>query len=126
MLLLLIKKYGAAALVCTANEHGVPETAQARVEIADEICTLAKELGIEKTDLVFMPDAASDPCDEAALLAVRLLCERGCKTQLPISGQDAENGTFFRARGCGLSAAIVDPYCEEIQHTYQDFLKQNS
>lgn len=123
-LLPLIQKYGAAALVCTANEHGVPETAQARVEIADEICTLAKELGIDKKDIIFMPSDA--PCDKAALFAVKLLCEKGYKTLLYISEQDAENGTFFRALGCGLSAAIVDPYCEEIQHTYQDFLKQNS
>ena len=126
VLLSLVKKYGGCALVRTANEYGVPETAEERVEIADKICVLAQELGMEKTDLVFMPVAASDPCDEAALLAVRLLCKRGCKTLLPISGQDAENGTFHRALANGLSAAIVDPYCKEIQHTYHEFLKQNN
>ena len=125
VLLPLIKKYGGCALMRTANECGVPETAEERAKIADEVCILAQELGIEKTDLIFMP-TANDLCDEAALLAVRLLCEKGCKTLLPISGQDAENGTFHRALTCGLSAAIVDPYCEKTQRTYHDFLEQKA
>lgn len=124
-LLPLIKAYGGVALVRTANEDGVPEAAQARVQIADEVCALAKELGIEKRNLLFTP-AATASCDEAALFAVKLLCEKGYKTLLPISEQDAENGTFHRALACGLSAAVIDPYCEKTQRTYHDFLKQNT
>lgn len=122
-LLPVIQKYGAAALVCTAKRTDAPETAQARLKIADEVCALAKKLGIDKKDLILMPGAS---CDDEALLAVRQLCERGYKTLLPISEQDAENGCFRRALTDGLSAAIVDPYCAKIQHTYQDFLKQNT
>lgn len=124
-LLPLVKAYGGVALVRTAEKDGVPESAEARAALADGICALANELGIEKKDLIFTP-AAKDSCDEAALLAVKLLCEKGYKTLLPVSEQDAENGAFTRALSYGLSAALVDPYCAKIQHTYQDFLNQNA
>ena len=124
-LLALIKQYGAAALVLTADGLGVPKAAQDRVQIADRIASLAAELGIGKKDLVFAPSMQA-PCDENTLLAVKMLCEKGYKTLLAISEQDAQSGAFSRALACGLSAAIVDPYCKKIQQTYHDFLKQNT
>ena len=43
-----------------------------------------------------------------------------------LSEKDAEEGMFSRALECGLSAAVVDPYCEQIKQAYYDFLKQNT
>lgn len=120
----LIKKYGSAALIRTENQSGVPETAEDRVRAAQRIAALASELGLSKKDLVFMP-SKRECCDEAALLAVKLLSSSGYKTLLKLFKKDG-GSLLTRALECGLSAAIMDPYCEEIQQAYRDFLEQSN
>ena len=118
----LVKKYGGLVVALTLDERGIPQRAEERLEIAENILHVAAEYGIRKEDLIFDPLAMSVSSDSRAALetlrAVRLITEKlGCHTSLGVSNvsfglpnRDAVNSTFFaQAMENGLSAAIMNP-----------------
>lgn len=86
----IAKKYGAAVLGLTLDENGVPENAEARLEIAGKIIKAAAEIGIPREDvlidcLVVTASAQQHQVAET-LKAVRLVKEKlGVSTVLGVS-----------------------------------------
>lgn len=130
----LVRKYGGLVVALTLDENGIPPTAEGRLEVARRILSAASEYGIDKKDLIFDPLALTVSADESAaaetLRAVRLIKdELGCHTSLGVSNvsfglprRDLINGTFFAlALANGLSAAIMNPYSEQMMTAYRAF-----
>ncbi|MBR2343116.1 MAG: homocysteine S-methyltransferase family protein [Clostridia bacterium] len=130
----LAKKYGGLVVALTLDEKGIPETAEERVDIARRILAEAEKHGIDKKDIIFDPLALTISADKNAaketLRAVGLIrTELGCHTSLGISNvsfglpeRDIINGAFFDlALGQGLSAAIMNPYSQEMMKTYYSY-----
>ena len=131
----LAKKYGGLVVALTLDERGIPTTAEERLAIAKRICAEAERYGIEKKDLIFDPLALTVSADANAaketLRAVGMIrTELGCHTSLGVSNvsfglpaRDLINGTFFAlAMGQGLSAAIMNPYSDEMMKAYHTYL----
>ena len=130
----LAKKYGGVIVALTLDEDGIPEKAEQRLEIARKILREAKRQGIDKKDIIFDPLAMAVSADKNAaretIKAIRLINEKlGCKTSLGISNvsfglpkRDIINANYFvMALENGLSAAIINPYSEEIMNAYHAF-----
>ena len=130
----LAKKYGGVIVALTLDEDGIPEKAEQRLEIAKKILREAKRQGIDKKDIIFDPLAMAVSADKNAaretIKAIRLINEKlGCKTSLGISNvsfglpkRDIINANYFvMALENGLSAAIINPYSEEIMNAYHAF-----
>lgn len=130
----LVKKYGGVVVALTLDENGIPETAEGRFKIADNILKTAKQYGIDKKDIVFDTLAMTVSADNKAALATlgslkRIKNELGCHTSLGVSNvsfglpvRDAINGVFFAlALENGLSAAIMNPYSADMMKTYYSF-----
>ena len=131
----LAKKYGGAVVCLTLDENGIPDTAEGRFNVARKIYDEALRHGIEPKDLIFDPLAMAVSADKNAaretLLAVKYIRERlGCHTSLGISNvsfglpsREIINANFFTlALSAGLSAAIINPYSDEIMMAYQSYL----
>ena len=131
----LAKKYGGAVVCLTLDENGIPDTAEGRFNVAKKIYDEALRHGIEPKDLIFDPLAMAVSADKNAaretLLAVKYIRERlGCHTSLGISNvsfglpsREIINANFFTlALSVGLSAAIINPYSDEIMMAYQSYL----
>ena len=131
----LAKKYGGAVVCLTLDENGIPDTAEGRFNVAKKIYDEALRHGIEPKDLIFDPLAMAVSADKNAaretLLAVKYIRERlGCHTLLGISNvsfglpsREIINANFFTlALSVGLSAAIINPYSDEIMMAYQSYL----
>lgn len=127
----LAKKYGGLIVALTLDENGIPSTAEGRVEIAKKILDTASLYGIDKKDIIFDPLALTISADSNAaketLLSLKLIRDNlGCHTSLGVSNvsfglplRDVINSTFFAlALQNGLSAAIMNPYSEEMMKTY--------
>lgn len=134
----LVKKYGGVVVALTLDEGGIPESAEGRLAIAQKILDRAIEYGIDKKNIIFDTLALTISADKSAALetlkAIRLISEKlGCKTSLGISNvsfglprRDIINSSFFTlAMGCGLSAAIMNPYSVEMQKAYRAFCALN-
>lgn len=130
----LAKKYGGLIVALTLDEHGIPETAEGRFEIAKKILSVAAEYGIDKSDIIFDPLAMTVSADSQAALttlkAIQLIKDGlGAHTSLGVSNvsfglpsRDAVNSVFFAlALENGLSAAIMNPYSVEMMKTYHAF-----
>lgn len=130
----LAKKYGGVVVALTLDEDGIPEKAEQRLEIARKILREAKKQGIDKKDIIFDPLAMAVSADKNAaretIKAIRLINEKiGCKTSLGISNvsfglpkRDIINANYFvMALENGLSAAIINPYSEEIMNAYHAY-----
>ena len=130
----LAKKYGGLIVALTLDENGIPDTADGRVEIARRILECAEKYGISKKDIIFDTLAMTVSADgRAALATLEALCrikhELGCHTSLGVSNvsfglpcRDTVNGTFFAcALERGMSAAIMNPYSEEMMRTYHAY-----
>ena len=130
----LAKKYGGLVVALTLDESGIPATAEGRVEIAERILAEAEKYGLGKNDLIFDPLAMAVSADKNAaketLKAVELLRrELGCHVSLGVSNvsfglpmREAVNAAFFTmALECGLSAAIMNPYSDEMMKSYRSF-----
>ncbi len=130
----LVKKYGGTVVALTLDENGIPETAEGRLEIARRIVDTAAKYGISKKDIVFdtlTMTVSTDP--SAARVTLRALervkRELGCHTVLGVSNvsfglpsRDTVNSAFFTcAMERGLSAAIMNPYSEEMMRAYYSF-----
>ncbi|MBQ9779776.1 MAG: homocysteine S-methyltransferase family protein [Clostridia bacterium] len=131
----LVKKYGGAVIALTLDETGIPATAEGRLEIAKRILATAETYGIDKKDIIFDTLAMTVSADpQAATETLRALTlireELGCHTSLGVSNvsfglpaRDLINGTFFAmALERGLSAAIMNPFAQEMRKTYFTYL----
>ena len=127
----LVKKYGGLVVALTLDESGIPDTAQGRVKIAENILKVANEYGIDKKDIIFdtlaMTISADNKAAIATLNALKTIKNKlGCHTSLGVSNvsfglpnRDAVNSTFFAlALENGLSAAIMNPYSAVMMKTY--------
>ena len=127
----LVKKYGGLVVALTLDESGIPDTAQGRVKIAENILKVAHKYGIDKKDIIFDTLAMTISADNKAAVATlsslkTIKNELGCHTSLGVSNisfglpnRDAVNGTFFAlALQNGLSAAIMNPYSVDMMKTY--------
>ncbi len=127
----LVKKYGGVVVALTLDENGIPADAEGRVEIAKKILNTAKEYGIDKKDIIFDPLALTVSADGNAanetLKAVNIIKNQLlCHTSLGVSNvsfglpnRDAINSAFFTmALSNGLSAAIMNPYSNEMLKAY--------
>ena len=130
----LVAKYGGFVVALTLDEDGIPDNAEKRVEIAKKIIKRAADYGIEKKDLIFDPLAMAISADTkaaiATLKAVRDI-RRGLSvnTSLGVSNvsfglptRNIVTATFFAL--CleeGLSAAIMNPFSQEMMGVYYSF-----
>ena len=127
----LIRKYGGVCVALTLDDAGIPMDARARADIAAKIVREAEKYGIAKEDLVFdtlaMPVSASGEAANIALDALSLIRnELGCRTSLGVSNisfglpsrGDINSAFFLRALDRGLSAAIINPYAEDMMRAY--------
>ena len=130
----LVKKYGGFVVALTLDEDGIPESSEKRVEIAKKIIKRAEEFGIDKKDLIFDPLAMTISADTKAAIATmesvhRIRHELGANTSLGVSNvsfglprRNIITSAFFAL--ClqdGLSAAIMNPYSEEMMNVYFAF-----
>ena len=130
----LVAKYGGFVVALTLDEGGIPDTAEERVAIAEKIIKRAADYGIDKKDLIFDPLAMTISADTTAALATMqavhsIRHDLKVNTSLGISnvsfGLPSRNiitSTFFAL--ClqdGLSAAIMNPYSQEMMNVYHAF-----
>jgi 5-methyltetrahydrofolate--homocysteine methyltransferase len=117
----LARTYGAAVIVLTLDETGIPATVEGRLAIAERVREQAHRFGLRDKDLVFdvltMAAASDEDAPETTLAGVRALTERGLGTVLGVSNvshglpeRPALNAAFVAAAiAAGLSAAIANP-----------------
>ena len=131
----LVKKYGGVVVALTLDEDGIPKTAEGRLEIAKRILKVAEEYGIDRREFVFdtlaMTVSAEPTAAMTSVAALRMIKEElGCNTSLGISNvsfglpsRDALNSGFYlSALENGLSAAIMNPYSEDMMKAYHAYL----
>ena len=130
----LAKKYGGLIVALTLDENGIPGDSAGRVEVARKILRRAEEYGINKKDIIFDTLAMTVSADSGAAKATLdsldvIRHELKCHTSLGVSNvsfglpcRDTVNSTFFAcALERGLSAAIMNPYSEEMMRTYHEY-----
>ena len=130
----LVKKYGGLVVALTLDEAGIPASADGRIAIASRILEEAARYGIAKKDIIFDPLALTISADGSAAIQTleavrRIRKELGCHTTLGVSNisfglpqRDLLNGSFFTlALGQRLSAAIMNPYSQEMQKAYHGY-----
>ncbi len=130
----LVKKYGGVVVALTLDENGISPTAEGRVSVAKKILAEAQKYGIDKKDIIFDTLAMTVSADkDAATATLQSLAtiknELGCHTSLGVSNvsfglphRDAVNGVFFAlALENGLSAAIMNPFSNEMIKTYYTY-----
>ncbi|MBE6611819.1 MAG: homocysteine methyltransferase [Ruminococcaceae bacterium] len=131
----LAKKYGGVIVALTLDEDGIPASGADRVRIAEKIIAEAEKYGIAKHDLVFDPLALTISADQNSaketLRALGIIRRAlGCHTSLGVSNvsfglpnRDIINSTFFTmAMANGLSAAIMNPFSDEMMKSYHAYL----
>lgn len=127
----LVKKYGGLVVALTLDESGIPATSEGRVRIARKILRKAEEYGINKKDIIFDPLALTISADNSSgretLEAVKFIRNNlGCHTSLGVSNvsfglprREIINSNFFTlALWQGLSAAIMNPYSDDMMKSY--------
>ena len=127
----LVRKYGGLVVALTLDENGIPDTVEGRVAIAEKILSVAEQYGIDKKDIIFDTLAMTVSADQsAASVTIGALGEirarLGCHTSLGVSNvsfglpmREAVNSTFFAlSLENGLSAAIMNPYSNEMLRVY--------
>ena len=129
----LVKKYGAAVVALTMDESGIPESADARVAIAEKIAAEAQRYGIDKRELIFDPltltVASGKDNAKITLEAVRKLKAKGYKCTLGVSNvsfglpkRDIINSSFYTAAlFAGLDLAIINPESQEMMNAYKAY-----
>ena len=131
----LAKKYGGVIVALTLDENGIPNTAEGRVKIAENILSEAKRYGVSSKDIVFdtlcMAVSADVSAPMATLESLRYIREKlGVNTVLGVSNvsfglpaRDAVNSAFFAfALENGLSAAIINPYSVDMMKVYYSYM----
>ena len=127
----IVKKYGALVVALTLDEHGIPETAEGRLAIAQNIIHAAEAIGIPREkviiDCLVLTASAQQSQVMETLKAIQLVkAKLGVKTVLGVSNvsfglpeRERLNATFLAAAfGAGLDAPILNPlspkYCEVV------------
>ncbi len=118
----LCKKYGAAVVGLTMDEHGIPQTAQQRVDIARRILDAALAHGLPKEDvfidcLTLTASAQQEQAVETLQAVRRVKEELGLHNVLGVSNisfglpaREQITGSFLtQAMCCGLDLPILNP-----------------
>ena len=130
----LVQKYGGLVVALTLDEHGIPDSAEGRIQIAERILHRAAEYGIDKKDIVFdtltMTVSTNPQAAMQTLHAMRYIREHlGCHTVLGVSNisfglpeREVLTSHFFTlAMENGLSAAIMNPGSAAMRNAYLAF-----
>ena len=130
----LVKKYGGVVVALTLDENGIPNDANARVDIAVKILNEAKKYNIDKNNIIFDPLALTISADKNSALvtlqAVNIITEKlKCKTVLGVSNvsfglpsRDIINANFLTlALNNGLTSAIINPNSVEMLKAYNAY-----
>ena len=130
----LAAKYGGVIIALTLDESGIPDTADGRIKIAENIISCAEKYGISKNDIIVDPLAmtvSSNSLSAAVTLdCIEELSKRGIKTSLGVSNvsfglpqRDIVNSAFFvSAMQKGLGAAIMNPHSKSMKDAYYGYL----
>jgi len=123
----IVKKYGAAVVGLTMDKSGIPQTAEARFEIAEKILDNALKYGIEKEDVLIdcltLTISAQQEQAVETLKAVRMVKERlGLHCVLGVSNisfglpeRNRVTESFLsQAMCCGLDLPIINPNLKSI------------
>ncbi len=118
----VVKKYGAAVVILTLDENGIPKKAEDRIAVAKKVVAKAVSLGIPKEDLfvdcLTLTVSAQQEDAVETLKAVRMVKEQlGLKTVLGVSNisfglpnRENINETFLaQALIMGLDLPIINP-----------------
>lgn len=128
----IVKKYGGACVALLLDENGIPNDAEGRLEIAENIAKNAELLGVSRDRLLFdaltMTVATDEKSGEKTLECVEKLSKRGCLTALGVSNisygmpnRESINASFLGAAiARGLSAAIINPSSESMRLVLAD------
>ena len=130
----IVKKYGAAVIGLTMDEHGIPETAEERFEIAGRILSTCESYGIPKKDVFIdclcLTVSASQSSAAETLKAVRMVKEKlGLHTVLGVSNisfglpnRELINSSFLAlALESGLDLPIINPNVPAMTDTIAAF-----
>ena len=125
----LAKKYGAAILCLPLTDEGIPKTPEERLEVMDNIISLAKEAGLQDGDFLLdglvMTIAADHDAWQKTLHTLQLYREKyGYPATMGLSNisfgmpnRPLINSTFFAmCLAAGLDAPIMNPYDESMQN----------
>ena len=128
----LVKKYGAAVIGLALDEHGIPETAEQRLAVAERIVNAARDKGIKAgnvvVDCLTLTVSAEQKRAMESLRSVRLVKERlGVNTVLGVSNisfglpaRPVISSTFFAmAMAAGLDAAIINPKEQQMMDAFR-------
>lgn len=126
----LAKKYGASVLGLCLDERGIPDKAEARLEIAKRIVDRALEYGLAKEDIIIdclvLTAATSPELSMETVRAIALVKDRlSVATALGLSNvshglpqRSWLNSAFLALTlGAGLDAAIANPSDTRIKET---------
>lgn len=130
----LAKKYGGVVVCLTLDEHGIPDSAEGRIKIAEKIIQTAERYGISKKDLIIdtLAMTVSTGANNAKITLEALRYIRytlGVHTVLGVSNisfglpkRDSINAAFFTlAMENGLSAGIINPKSDAMMNAYYAF-----
>ncbi|MDP4152683.1 MAG: homocysteine S-methyltransferase family protein [Bacillota bacterium] len=130
----IVKKYGTMVVGLTLDEKGIPETAEGRLKIAENIISTAAEYGIPKDSIVIdclvLTASAQQSQVMETLKAIKLVKQKlGVLTVLGVSNvsfglpsRPLINSTFLAAAlGAGLDAPIINPLSSEIMSVIDTF-----
>ena len=122
----VVKKYGAAVVGLTVDEHGVPKTARARMKIAEKIIKACDACGIPRTDIYIdcltLTASAEQGQAEETLKALSAVKKKyGVRTVLGVSNisfglpcRSFVNTSFLTAAlFAGLDCPILNPNAPE-------------
>ena len=130
----IVQKYGGVLVGLCLDEGGIPETAEMRVKIAENIANEAAKYGIKKKNLVMdaltLTISAQQEESAQTIKALNAIkTQLGIKTILGVSNisfglprREIVNGTFFAlALHSGLDACIINPLSEAMMNTYRAY-----
>lgn len=130
----LVKKYGGVVVALALDEGGIPDNADDRIRIAENIYATAAEYGIRREDIVIdglCMTVSSDPRSALVTLETirRIRDELGGSSILGVSNisfglpaRELINAYFFEmALQNGLSCAIINPNNKAMMQAYRAF-----
>ena len=126
----IAKKYGAMMVCLTLDEEGIPETAEARVQIAEKMINEAKKYGIAEERLIIdclvLTVSAQQSQVMETIKAIKMIKSK-YKVQFTLGISNVSYGmpnrplltrTFLSlAMEAGLNSAIMDPLDHHLQNT---------
>ncbi|MDR0915492.1 MAG: homocysteine S-methyltransferase family protein [Endomicrobium sp.] len=126
IILPIVKRYGTMLVALTTNEHGIPETAERRLEIATQIINYVDKYNIKRSNIIFdylVLAISSSPTQSIETLKAMELSKKifpECSLILGISNisfgmpsRQVINSTFLKMTvEAGLDFAIIDPHAD--------------